>query len=104
MYLDCTHWHPENIDEENYVGDELKIVQILNRMMKGVLDSDADAVRSSYVKEHAAHKEDFSQVYAAAISTDDPRFNVLQDGNIEVFVKQKNVYFSDSPLTADETD
>lgn len=92
------------IDEKKYEGDELQIVQTLNRMMKGVLEFDAEAVQSSYVKENAAHTENFSQVYAVAISMDDPRFNVLQDGNIEVFVKQKNVYFSDSPLKADETD
>ncbi|MBP2246814.1 hypothetical protein J2Z28_003465 [Paenibacillus xylanexedens] len=28
---------------------------------------------------------------------DDPWFNLLPDGIIEVFVKQQNVYFSDSP-------
>ncbi|WP_353883603.1 hypothetical protein [Paenibacillus amylolyticus] len=72
--------------------------------MKGVLEFDAEGVRSSYVKENADHKENLSQVYAVAISMDNPRYNVLQDGKIEVFVKQKNVYFSDSPLEADETD
>ena len=91
------------IDESLYEGDELHIVQTLNRNMKGVLAFDAEAVRSAYVREHAVHEEEFSQVYAVAISMDEPLFNVLQDGNIEVFVKQKNVYFHESPLRADET-
>ncbi|MDQ0169327.1 hypothetical protein J2T19_000767 [Paenibacillus tundrae] len=78
-------------------------MQTLNRNMKGILQFDADAVRSAYVQEHAVHEEEFSQVYAVAISMDEPLFNVLQDGNIEVFVKQKNVYFNASPLQADET-
>ncbi|MCM3172021.1 hypothetical protein [Paenibacillus sp. MER 99-2] len=91
------------IDESHYEGDELQIVQTLNRNMKGILAFDAEAVRSAYVREHAVHEEELSQVYAVAISMDEPWFNVLQDGNIEVFVKQKNVYFHESPLQADET-
>lgn len=91
------------IDESPYEGDELQIVQTLNRNMKGVLEFDAEAVRSAYVQEHAVHEGEFSQVYGAVISMDEPLFNVLQDGNIEVFVKQKNVYFHESPLQADET-
>ncbi|WP_340012914.1 hypothetical protein [Paenibacillus sp. FSL K6-1318] len=92
------------IDEKKYEGEELQIVQALNRLMKGVLDFDGDLVRSSYSKEHATQKEDFTHVYGAIVSIDDPRFNLLPDGIIEVFVKQRNVYFSDSPLVADETD
>ncbi|WP_145407659.1 hypothetical protein [Paenibacillus xylanexedens] len=91
------------IDESPYEGDELQIVQALNRNMKGVLEFDAEAVHSAYVQEHAVHEGKFSQVYGAVISMDEPWFNVLQDGNIEVFVKQKNVYFHESPLQADET-
>lgn len=92
------------IAETPYQGDELQIVQTLNRLMKGIIDYDADAIRSAYVQEHPNQTEDLKKLLGVIVSLDNPRFNPLNDGNIEVFVEQKQITFGNDPLAVDETE
>lgn len=92
------------IDENQYEGDELQIAQTLNQMMKSVLEFDMKAMSSVYAQEYVNQQEDTNKLYGVIVSLDNPRFNPLQDGSIEVFVRQKAITFSDSPLEVYEVD
>jgi hypothetical protein len=93
-----------SIDEKQYEGDELQIVQTLNKLMKSLLEFEMKAMRSVYTQEYLFQQEDTSKLYGVIVSLANPRFNLLQNGNIEVFVKQKAITFSDSPLEVFEVD
>ncbi|GBF74411.1 hypothetical protein PA598K_02754 [Paenibacillus sp. 598K] len=97
--IDALHY----IDEQQFKGDELLIVQTLNRMMKAVVDFDMQALKATFVQDHAV-QEGKDELYGIITSMDNPRFNPLHDGTIEVFVSQQDVLFSDSPLKTYEAD
>lgn len=97
--IDSLHY----IDEQQYKGDELLIVQTLNRMMKANADFDVQALRATFAQDHAV-QEGKDELYGIITSMDNPRFNPLNDGTIEVFVSQQDVIFSDSPLKTYETE
>ncbi|SEP33539.1 hypothetical protein [Paenibacillus sp. OK076] len=97
--IDTFHY----INEQDYKGDELLIVKTLNQMMKAIVDFDMQALRATFVQDHAMQKGK-DETYGITISMDNPRFNPLNDGTIEVFVTQQDVLFSDSPLKTYETE
>lgn len=97
--IDSFHY----IDDQTYKGDELLIVQTLNQMMKAIVDFDMQALRATFVQDHAV-QEGKEETYGITTSMDNPRFNPLNDGTIEVFVSQQDVIFSDSPLKTYETE
>lgn len=64
---------------------------------------DMQALRATFVQDHAV-QEGKDETYGITTSIDNPRFNPLNDGTIEVFVSQQDVIFSDSPLKTYETE
>lgn len=96
---------PQYIETEDFSGEELKIVNILNSLMKYNLSDDIPGIVSLYSETHPSKNEDHEHdhVLSLIVSMESLRFNFTSEKNTEVTIKQSDITIADPEKNVNTT-